>query len=114
MSNTKVSQSENLTWFLRFYGRSDDDIRKCIDEIGQHCKFVGYRIRDAKISCNLLVPAEYKPVREARLYFQDEVELNNVMSDTVKEIYHRWSMKDPIAAGAEPIIRKPKDMAWGV
>jgi len=102
-------------FFLRFYGRSDDEIRQCLEEIKTlGISPVTYRIVDARISCNFFVPPEYHPVRELRLYFNTLEEAKALQArDDAKGIYHKWSMKNR-PQEAEAVVRVPREVAFGL
>ena len=103
------------SFFMRFYGRTDEEIKECVEEIkklGVNPRRV--RILDASMTANVIVPAEHLPVREARLYF-DTLEETEKSRDIpgVKEVYQKWSMKNR-PEGVETLSRRKEDVAWAI
>ncbi|MBA7478536.1 hypothetical protein ES707_13961 [subsurface metagenome] len=102
------------SYFLRFYGRSDEEIRECIEEIkALGFQPVRFRIVDAQTTCNFFVPPEHQPVREVRLYFNTLEEAEALHCDEVKAVYSKWSMKNR-PERTETIYRRPKEISFAV
>lgn len=101
--------------FMRFYGRTDDEIRQFIEEI----KSLGFKpvrvtIADAEVTCNMFVPQKYQPVMEVRFYFptlEDARALHD--NEDVKVIYDKWAIKNR-PEGGKIVMREPKDIAFGI
>lgn len=106
---------KSISIFFRFYGRTDNEIKQCLEELKSNglTKFLRHNIRDAKLSCNIFIPSEYKPIRELLLYFSTLNEAKKVHSNAVLgNIYHKWATKIPSKTTFE--LRKPGDVAFGI
>ncbi len=107
---------KTVPFFLRFYGRSDDEIRQCLEELRElDCvkSMVRYRITDTRMSCNLFIPEDKLPARELTLYFNNLAECVSCHCDEVETIYAKWSQKNR-TPGSVIMDRRPKDLAFGV
>ena len=98
------------TFFLRFYGRTDTDINKCLDEMD--IQDIKHRIGDAKVSCNAIIPSTYQPVREVMFYPKFKIQLERIRNNGAKAIYHKWST--PNLLDSTVILREPEEYAFGV
>jgi hypothetical protein len=106
---------KSVPFFMRFYGRTDEEILQCLEELKASGMpgFLRYRFTDAKQTCNIFVPPEHLPVRELNLYFATMQEAQTMHTNTVLQgIYHKWSTKDPQNTSFK--LRKPKDAAFGL
>ena len=106
---------KTIPFFFRFYGRTDDEIKQCMEEIKAlgDINPIRFRISNSKLSCNVFVPLKYQPVRELNYYFNTMEEAKRMRQDDVKAIYTRWSIKiKPV--GTVIIKREYKDLAFGL
>lgn len=118
--NTKPGDyKEEHSWFLRFYGRTDDEIRQCLKEITDTVLLpeFKYTITDTNTSVNFMIPNMCEPARQADLYFPDISGVvafkKPAVSQVIIPIYHKWATKNP-EANTQPIVRKPGDIAFGI
>ena len=106
---------KTVPFFMRFYGRTDEEIFQCLEELKQNGlpEYVRHKIADADMSVNFSVPEEYQPAREVTLYFKDMKDATVMHNNSqLQDIYHKWATKTPNDTTFE--LRKPKDMAWAI
>ncbi len=105
---------KTIPFFMRFYGRSDDEIKQCVAELQENgLTFVKYSIRDGSLSVNFEVPPVRRPFREVTIRFESLEKAKEMHSnETLQKIYHKWATKDPEGCSFE--LRKPKDFAFAV
>lgn len=109
---------ESDSWFLRFYGREDSEIRQCLGEIAAvhgMPDFI-YTIKDADKSVNIFVPYDCLPARQVDLYFADNsgVQFFRSKNKLVMATYLKWSSECGKYGKPELVVRKPHDAAFGI
>jgi hypothetical protein len=97
-------------FFLRFYGKTDEQIRATLDEmrkIGHNFKLSF--IKPLKTSVNILTPSTSK---EAIISFPTQKELKNFMRDmTCRKIYVKNAYP---GKGAKLVSHKPGDISFKI
>ena len=105
------------SWFMRFYGLEDSQIRTVILEIRKRTahKF-SYRLSASGVSMNVFIPAKLKPVREATLFFDTEAEMLSFSNDKLtKKIYHQHSVPSKYRGDIKDVtVRHPDEVAFKV
>jgi hypothetical protein len=108
---------KSYSWFLRFYGLTDSQIKEVIKEIREKTshKF-SFRLSTSNCSVNFIIPNDCKPVKDATCFFNTKAEgLRFAKDEVAKRIYEQNSIAPLKYRGCgEVVTRHPKDLAWGV
>lgn len=109
-----MTGKKTYSYFLRFYGKTDEEILACIDAMkaaGSPISRVG-PIRPARITANFMLPEGLEP-KEVDIFFETADQRESAYDNPIYQgIYHRHSV-DPKYM-PEMLLRKPKDIAFGV